>query len=151
KIKQRVAEIIEANSTIHCEEKQTKVVNEMFAERKHHSDKISLLETLGTPYCRFYRIDDYIDYYNGVLLPSTSYLGLYDLVPYYDGMLLCVPNRENPEKIEQIEFQPKMFEIFKEYMGWNKIMNLNNVGEFNGSSKIGQSTVCIGVRSIFVG
>jgi uridine kinase len=139
KIKQRVAEIIDANSTIHCEEKQTKVVNEMFAERKHHSDKISLLETLGTPYCRFYRIDDYIDYYNGVLLPSTSYLGLYDLVPYYDGMLLCVPNRENPEKIEQIEFQPKMFEIFKEYMGWNKIMNLNNVGEFNVACRNNQT------------
>jgi uridine kinase len=135
KIKERVAEIGAASEKIFCEEKQTKVVNAMFAERKHHSDKVSLLETLGTPYCRFYRIGDYIDYYNGVLLPSTDYLGLYDLIPYYDGMLLRVPNRHNPFELEPLEMQPKMFDIFKEYVGWNKIMNLNNVGDFNQSCR----------------
>ncbi len=135
KIKARVAEIGASAEKILCEEKQTKVVNAMFAERKHHSDKVSLLETLGTPYCRFYRIGEYIDYYNGVLLPSTDYLGLYDLIPYYDGMLLRVPNRHNPFELEPLEMQPKMFDIFKEYVGWNKIMNLNNVGEFNQSCR----------------
>jgi len=139
KIKERVAEIAAAGERIYSEEKQTKVVNAMFAERKHHADKVSLLETLGTPYCRFYRIGEYIDYYNGVLLPSTDYLGLYDLIPYYDGMLLRVPNRNNPYELEPLEMQPKMFDIFKEYMGWNKIMNLNNVGEFNQSCRNNQS------------
>jgi uridine kinase len=139
KIKKRVAEIGAAAEKIFCEEKQTKVVNAMFAERKHHSDKVSLLETLGTPYCRFYRIAEYIDYYNGVLLPSTDYLGLYDLIPYYDGMLLRVPNRNNPYELEPLEMQPKMFDIFKEYVGWNKIMNLNNVGDFNQSCRNNQT------------
>jgi uridine kinase len=139
KIKKRVAEIGAAAEKIFCEEKQTKVVNAMFAERKHHSDKVSLLETLGTPYCRFYRIGEYIDYYNGVLLPSTDYLGLYDLIPYYDGMLLRVPNRQNPYELEPLEMQPKMFDIFKEYVGWNKIMNLNNVGDFNQSCRNNQT------------
>jgi uridine kinase len=32
-----------------------------------------------------------------------------------------------------------MFEIFKEYVGWNKIMNLNNVGEFNQMCRHNQS------------
>lgn len=139
KIKLRITEIVESKSKIFCEEKQTKVVNQMFSERKHHSDKISLLETLGTPYCRFFRIDNYIDYYNGVLLPSTDYLGLYDLLPYYDGMLLRVPNRENPLVLEPLDLQPKMFDIFKEYVGWNKIMNLNNVGEFNQACRNNQT------------
>jgi len=138
-IKERVAEIATSAEKIYCEEKQTKVVNAMFAERKHHADKVSLLETLGTPYCRFYRIGEYIDYYNGVLLPSTGYLGLYDLIPYYDGMLLRVPNRNNPNELEPLEMQPKMFDIFKEYVGWNKIMNLNNVGEFNQSCRNNQT------------
>ncbi|HEY5509063.1 MAG TPA: nucleoside kinase, partial [Paludibacter sp.] len=85
------------------------------------------------------RIDDYIDYYNGVLLPSTNYLGMYDLVGYYDGLLLQVPNRENPFELEPMKFSPKMFDIFKEYLGWNKIMNLNNVGEFNVACRNNQS------------
>ena len=115
------------------------VVKDLFSKQKNQKDKLSLFETLGNPYCRFFRIDDYIDYYNGVLLPSTDYLGLYDLVPYYEGMLLCVPNRENPEIMEDVVMLPKMYDIFKEYMGWNKIMKLNNVGEFNVACKNNQS------------
>ncbi|MBV5343185.1 nucleoside kinase, partial [bacterium] len=33
----------------------------------------------------------------------------------------------------------KMFDIFKEYVGWNKIMNLNNVGDFNQSCRNNQT------------
>jgi len=138
-IKQQIDLIIKSGETIVCEEKQTKVVAEMFVERKHHEDKVSLLDTFGTPYCRFFRIGDYIDYYNGVLLPSTNYLNLYDLVPYYDGMLLQIPNRDNPTQLEALVYQPKIFDVFKEYVGWNKIMNLNNVGEFNLACKHNQT------------
>ncbi|MDD3078769.1 MAG: nucleoside kinase [Paludibacter sp.] len=138
-IKKRVDEIIAMNLPIVSEEKQTKVVKELFAKEMNQKDKISLFETFGTPYCRFFRIGDYIDYYNGVLLPSTGYLGMYDIVPYYDGMLLRIPNRETPEVLEDVIMLPKMYDIFKEYVGWNKIMNLNNVGEFNVACKNNQS------------
>ncbi|MBP9017223.1 MAG: nucleoside kinase [Paludibacteraceae bacterium] len=128
KIKERINLIISQGKDIICEEKQTTEVIKLFADQK---DKIVLFQTLGNPYCRYFRIDDYIDYYNGVLLPSTDYLYLYDLIPYYEGLLLRVPNRENPTKLEEIVPQPKLYDIFKEYVGWNKIMNLSNVGEFN--------------------
>jgi len=128
KIKERINLIISQGKNIICEEKQTTEVIKLFADQK---DKIVLFQTLGNPYCRYFRIDDYIDYYNGVLLPSTDYLNLYDLIPYYDGLLLRVPNRENPTELEEIVPQPKLYDIFKEYVGWNKIMNLSNVGEFN--------------------
>lgn len=138
-IKTRVNKIIGERQKIVSEEKQTKVVKELFGAKKNQNDKVSLFETLGNPYCRFFRIDDYVDYYNGVLLPATDYLDIFDLVPYYDGMLLVVPNRENPVELEKIELYPKMFEIFKEYVGWNKIMNLNSVGQFNIACQNNQS------------
>jgi uridine kinase len=139
RIKERVNLIISQGKRIYTEEKQTQEVKELFSEKMNQKDKPSLFETFGNPYCRFFRIDNYIDYYNGVLLPYTDYLGLYDLIPYYDGMLLCVPDRDNPTELEDVVAQPKMFEIFKEYVGWNKIMNLNNVGEFNVACKNNQS------------
>ena len=139
KIKERVAQIVAAKIKIHCEEKQTKVVTEMFREQAKRPDVVSLLETFGNPYCRYFRIDNYIDYFTGVLLPSTEHIDLYDLVPYYDGMLLRIPGRDNPTELEVLEVQPKMFEIFKEYVGWNRIMNLNNVGEFNQACRINRS------------
>lgn len=138
-IKERMIQIIQQGKKIICEEKQTTVVKELFAAKKNQPDKKSLFETWGTPYCRFFRIDDYIDYYNGVLLPSTDYLNVWDLIPYYDGMLLRIPNRDNPVQLEEMILLPKMFDIFKEYVGWNKIMNLNNVGEFNVACHNNQS------------
>lgn len=138
-IKERVKLIIEQGKRIYCEEKQTSEVKDMFGRRSYQMDKLALFETLGNPYCRFFRIDDFIDYYNGVLLPSTNYLGVFDLISYYDGLLLQVPNRENPFVLEPMTFSPKMFDIFKEYLGWNKIMNLNNVGEFNVACRNNQS------------
>lgn len=138
-IKNRVNEIISEAKPIFCEEKQTTEVKLLFSKQAHHLDKLSLFETLGNPYCRFFRIDDYIDYYNGVLLPSTDYLQLFDIIPYYDGVLLVIPNRTNPLELEKVSLQPKIFDIFKEFLGWNKIMNLNNVGEFNIACRNNQS------------
>lgn len=138
-IKQRMNEIVVADSTVITEEKQTTEVKALFSKQPHHADKVSLFETLGNPYCRFFRIDEFIDYYNSVLLPSTGYVKLYDIVPYYDGMLLVIPNRENPFLLEKVVPQPRIYEIFQEFLGWNKIMNLNNVGEFNIACRNNQS------------
>lgn len=138
-IKERMNLIISQGKKIICEEKRTKEVKELFVTHAHQKDKIALFETLGNPYFRFFRIDDFIDYYNGVLLPSTDYLYLFDLISYYDGILLKVPNRDNPVELEEMLHLPKMFDIFKEYVGWNKILNLNNVGEFNIACRNNQS------------
>ncbi len=133
KIKQRMTEIIREDRQIICEEKQTKEVKEIFRSRT--DGEVTLFETLGNPYCRYFRMGNFVDYYNGVLMPGTGYLSVFDLIPYYDGMLLQIPNRENPIKIEDRIAQDKMFGIFNEFVGWNKLMNINNVGEFNIACK----------------
>jgi len=138
-IKERVNLIISQGKRIICEEKQTKEVKELFVNHVHQQDKIALFETLGNPYFRFFRIDDFIDYYNGVLLPSTDYLNIYDLVEYYDGLLIMVPSRDNPVELEEVILLPKMYDIFKEYVGWNKILNLTNVADFNVACRNNQS------------
>lgn len=139
-IKVRMQEIIAQNKPIQCEEKQTTEVKKIFSNQAfNNNDKISLLETIGTPYCRIFKIDNFIDYYNGILLPNTADLDIFDVVPYYDGFLLRVPNRDEPIKLDEMVPSPKMYDVFKEYVEWNKIMGVNNVGEFNNSSKNHQS------------
>ena len=138
-IKERVNLIISQGKRFICEEKQTKEVKDLFVHQVHQQDKIALFETLGNPYFRFFRIDDFIDYYNGVLLPSTDYLTIFDLVEYYDGLLIRIPSRENPVELEEVVLLPKMYDIFKEYVGWNKILNLTNVADFNVACRNNQS------------
>jgi uridine kinase len=130
KITARVNEIIAANEKIYTEEKQTEEVKSLFI-KANQKDKVRLFDTLGNPYCRYFRIGNYIDYYTATLLPNTNYLNIYELSPYNDGMLLRIPNRSEPSRLEDYVEQPKMFEIFKEFGHWNKIMDMSTVGDFN--------------------
>ena len=133
KLKNRMQQIIAENRPIITEEKQTKEVIRLFGDRK--DGETTLFETLGNPYCRYYRMGDYIDYYTGALMPSTGYIHLFDLEMYHGNILLRIPCRKNPNQLEDCCVQDKRFGIFKEYIGWNKLLHISNVGEFNKACK----------------
>jgi uridine kinase len=129
-LRKRMHEIIAEDLPIVEEEKQTSIVTKLFRER-NQTDKVFLLETLGIPYTRYFRIGDFVDYYNSVLVPSTGYLKVFELQSFYGGLLLQMPSKLNPGELMKYVPQPKLFEVFKEYLQWNKIMGLSNVGDFN--------------------
>ena len=129
-LRDKMRDIIAADMPIISEERQTTTAIEMFRQRGL-MDKAILFETLGVPYVRYFRIDDYIDHYNGVLVPSTGYVPMFDLQSYKNGILLRVIDKRNPSKIADFIDEPKMFDIFNEFVRWNKLMELTNVGDFN--------------------
>lgn len=132
-IRTRVKDIIAENRPIISEERRTTEVIQIFHE--HTDGESNLFETFGEPYTRYFRMGDYIDYYNGVLMPSTGYLSIFDIEPYYDGMLLRIPNRKIPIYLEENIPQEKTFGIFNEYISWNQLMHINNVADFNIACK----------------
>jgi uridine kinase len=138
-IRSEMQQIIAEAKTISVEEKQVKEVKKIFAAQYKDRESMSLFETLDVPYVRYFRIDEYVDYYNGVLLPSTDKLSLFDLHLYYDGFLLRIPDRAQPDRLEAFEMMPKLYDIFNEFISWNKIMNLNTIGEFNVACRNKQS------------
>ena len=136
-IKQRMLDIIAEDRPIREEEKQTKEVIKLFASR--YNNESSIFEALGNPYCRYFSMGDYIDYYTNVLLPSSGYITLFDIEPFQDGLLLRIPNRSNPTVLEDAVSQDKMFSIFREYNRWNKLLRINNVSDFNVACKQNKS------------
>lgn len=132
-LKSRMQTIIDENRPVITEERQTKEVIRLFGER--NDGEATLFETLGNPYCRYYRIGDYIDYYTGALMPSTGYINLFDVELYHDNILLRIPSRKDPNCLAERCVQDKRFGIFKEYIGWNKLLHISNVGEFNKACK----------------
>lgn len=132
-LKSRMHAIIAEDRPIVTEERQTKEVIRLFGERKE--GETTLFETLGNPYCRYYRMGDYIDYYTGALMPSTGYINLFDIEMYQDNILLRIPSRKNPNELADRSVQDKRFGIFKEFVGWNKLLHISNVGEFNKACK----------------
>ena len=144
RIKQRMQEIIAENIPYHRIECHTAEAVRIFSERGMN-DKVRLLETSGSLYTYYYTLGDTVDYYYGNLLPSTGYLKLFDIVKYYDGLLLRIPSRENPEVLEDVVKQEKMLDVFKEYLIWSYIMGLNNAGDFNLACEEGHATDLINV------
>jgi uridine kinase len=126
-------DIVSEDRPIITEERQTKEVIRLFGKRG--TGQTTLFETLGNPYCRYYRIGDYIDYYTGALVPSTAYLNIYDVVSYRDNLLLRIPSREDPSLLAPMCEEDKRYGIFQEYVGWNKLLHISNVGDFNRACK----------------
>ena len=144
RIKQRMKEIIAEDLPFVRYEKHTTEVVELFRQ-KGMNDKVHLLETSDNLYSYYYTLGDTIDYYYGSLLPSTGYIHLFDLIKYYDGLLLQVPNRSNPDKLEEVLKQEKMLEVFKEHRRWNQILGIGTVGDFNKACNAGYATELINV------
>ena len=143
-LKQRMQEIVTEDIPFHRTECHTAEAVRIFSEQGME-DKVKLLETSGSLYTYYYTLDDTIDYYYGNLLPSTGYIQLFDLVKYYDGLLLRIPNKENPNVLEDVVKQEKMLDVFAEHLRWNYIMGLGNVGDINQACEEGHATDLIKV------
>lgn len=144
RIKQKMQEIIAADIPYTRTESHTEEVVRLF-EKRGMMDKARLLDTYGQLYSYYYQLGDTVDCYYSSLVPSTGYIHLFDIVKYYDGLLLRIPNRENPTKLEEVVKQEKMLEVFQEYHRWNQILGISTVGDLNVACNHGHATDLINV------
>ena len=144
RIKQKMQEIIAADSPYTRTESHTEEVVRLF-EKQGMMDKARLLDTYGQLYSYYYQLGDTVDCYYSSLVPSTGYIRLFDIVKYYDGLLLRIPSRENPTKLEEVVKQEKMLEVFQEYHRWNQILGISTVGDLNVACNEGHATDLINV------
>jgi Uridine kinase len=126
----RMREIISRDVPFTSEKKQTIEVLDYY-KNQGYTEKVMLLETRPHLYTTVYFLDDRMDYFYGCMVPSTGYLKKFDLVKYYDGMLLMVPKRSNPSEMEDLILQDKMFDIFREYRRWIDIIGVSSIGSIN--------------------
>lgn len=138
KIKKRMHEIVDADLPFHHKSIRTSDAATLFRERGS-KDKAKLIETAGMPYTSYYELDGYINFFYGCLTPSTGYIHLFDIVPYFDGVLLRIPQRTNPMELELVIRQDKMFEAYKEHLTLQRTVGLNNVGDLNRAIERGLS------------
>ncbi len=108
-------------------------------------EKAKLFETRPTLFTSVYCLENQIDYFYGYLVPSTGYLKIFDLIPYYGGMLLRFPNPSNPDELGEVIEQPKLFDIFQEYKDWSEILGVATIGGINQAIKDGKNSELIKV------
>jgi uridine kinase len=148
KIRARMQEIVDADLPFVRHEDETEKVLKLF-EEQDLCDKVKLLKTLGWVYSPYYTLENTVDYYYGTLVPSTGYIHSFDLIKYYEGALIRIPMRTDPDKLEPIVNMPKLTDVFGEYAKWNGVMKLQNVGDLNEAADNGTVRDLIKVAEAF--
>lgn len=102
----------------------------IFQER-HQYDKLGLLKYRDSGYINLYSCMGYYDYFYGYLVPSTGYLKKFELKYYPPGLVLRFPERSDPETLPEFFPQPKLFNIYREFEEWGKILEIENIEDLN--------------------
>ena len=140
----RMQEIVNLDMPFRRTEATNEEAIRVFAERGF-ADKVKLLDTSGQIYSDYYTLGDTADYYYGPLVPSAGYLKVFGLEPYHDGMLLRVPDWNDPTRLAEKVDMPKTYEMFAEKTRWDIIMRLSNAGDVNKAILKGHASELIQV------
>jgi uridine kinase len=110
-----------------------------YFESKGYHDKVQLLSYRQKGYVTLYQLDDYRDYHQGYMVPSTGYLRWFDLVPAGDGFILHYPQRRSPTSILPLPEYPKLLAAFRLYGQWLARLGIGSVGELNDAIRFERS------------
>ena len=101
--------------------------------RQGFEDAVLLLRSMNKPHVNLYRVKDYYHLAYEPIVDNTGVLGVWELRRYGDnGLLLRYPVRDNIREITSFKDNQRMFEVFREYRAWGKILGVSCIGEMNG-------------------
>ena len=140
RLRQQMQSIIAQSYRFRRLEAPTTEVAAMFRQQGMEK-KAKLIEGQGHLYSYYYRLDQTADYFYGPLVPSTDYIEEFDLVKYYDGLLLRIP-RENG-KLPEIVKQEKMLQAFRNSQKLLSLARVSTVGELNELARNGYAGAAI--------
>ena len=126
-IKNKMHEIVDAKYPI---EKRALSVDEAteYYKKSGDVDKIQNMANRIKSYTNVYFCNGYYNNFYGVLVPNTSYLDVFDLVPFRDGALLVTKNEkgELPEARDS-----RLIDAVDEFYKFKEIINIDNIGALN--------------------
>ncbi len=108
-------------------------------------DKVLLLQTTRQLYTVYYKLDGVCDSYYGTLAPRTGILRVFDITLYKQGFLLRGFDKANPNVSAKEIKQEKMYKAFLDYLEFNKVLGIRNVGELNKAVMNNRSAELINV------
>ena len=131
KIERKMRETAEADVDI---EKVSFPINEAFALAKELNlpDKEKILNYRRTSYINFYRLDWFMNYFYGPMVPSCGYLKNFGLVYKHPGCILQFPSPAGGGALSELIPKQKIYEVFREALDWNRILHVDTVFALNG-------------------
>lgn len=131
--------------------RQKRLTEEVIAEYEKYGfdDRVELLKTRPHLYSTVNYLGTMPGFFYGPLAPDSSYVDRFDIVRYYNGLYVALPERANPENVNADIRLDKMFDIFHEYQQWIDIMGVPTVGDLNRRILDGDASELIKIAEAF--
>ena len=126
-IKTQMQNIIDANLEI---EKKALSVDEAteYYKLSKDEDKIENMANRLKSYTNMYFCDGLYNNFYGVLVPRTGLLKKFDLIPYRNGALLVLPDKNG--ELAQVK-SSRLIDAVDEFYKFKDILNVQNIGALN--------------------
>lgn len=120
---------------------------------EHFSDlnqpaTLKLLDYLSKPKILINRLGEYEDVYFQAVMDRIGHLKVFELLKYDDGFLLRFPSSASPDRLNQFKDIPQLFQIYKEYKKWGKLVGVSSAGDVNDLIEQGRVSDYIEISEI---
>lgn len=137
KIKARMQEYVDRDLYVMKRSYSLDEAKRIFAEQ-NMPDKVKLFKYRGSSTVNVYNLDGYKDYYYGYMLPSTGYVKHFDLQKYDDGFMLILPERKNPNMVNEFKPLPKLYNAMSMAGDWGGKLGVDTVADLNDAIRAGK-------------
>ena len=138
-IEGRMREIVEADIPIVREVYSKEEAVEIW-EKYNYPEKSKLLEHAdGIKEAKFYTIENYRNFFYGLMVPSAGYIKYFELRKYRRGVLLRFPYPSKPDVIPAFEDDKKLYSAFGEAKNWHKLLGVAYLDDLNEKIRSGKA------------
>ncbi len=130
RIEETMRGIIEADLPIERVEMRRRKAIEYF-EKQGQMDKARLLRYRPSEQLRLFRLGDMMEYFYGVVTPSTGYTKVFGLRRYEQGLVILLPDGEHPDRPAPFVEMPKLMRTFSQSARWDEILGCKNAADLN--------------------
>ena len=129
-VKDRMGELVDMDLLVTKKAYPANEAVALFAENGM-KDKVSLFRYRRSSNINVYCMGDYYDYFYGYMMPSTGYIRHFDLFAYEEGMILLLPEPEEPEVLPEFKPRKKLFQTLLATGEWGRELGIDTVGDLN--------------------
>lgn len=104
-------------------------------------DKERLFRYRRSSAVNVYCLDGFYDYFYGYMLPSTGYMEYFKVLLYGEGLMLLLPEKEDPCKLAFFEPREKLYETLIRGTRWGERMGVDSVGDLNDAICQGNGSI----------
>lgn len=129
-IKAKMLEYVEKDLTIKCNYLPSDEAIEKFCSI-NWDEKAELLKYRKDDIIKVYECNGYIDYFYGLMFPSTGHIKDLDLAKMADGLVILGPENGVKGKISKLRNMDKLSEVYRESEEWSRTLGIDNVVDLN--------------------